>query len=57
MIAMEENKKIKRNVSSNPHIRDFMNTNMIMLIVAGSLLPALSYGVYHFGFRALEWYL
>lgn len=53
MIAMEENKKIKRNVSSNPHIRDFMNTNMIMLIVAGSLLPALSYGVYHFGFRAL----
>lgn len=50
---MGENKNVKRNVSSNPHIRDFMNTNMIMLIVAGALLPALGYGVYHFGIRAL----
>lgn len=50
---MEDKKIIKRNVSSNPHIRAFMSTNHIMLIVAGSLLPALCYGVYHFGYRAL----
>lgn len=50
---MEDNKVIKRNVSSNPHIRAFMGTNHIMLVVAGSLMPALLYGIYHFGYKAL----
>jgi len=50
---MEEKKDIKRNVSSNPHIRDNMSTNSIMLIVAIALLPAFGYGVYFFGIRAL----
>ncbi len=42
----------KRIVSSNPHIRDGMTTQMIMLCVIISLMPATIYGVFHFGFHA-----
>lgn len=41
------------NISSNPHVRDKMTTNRIMLLVVVSLLPACGFGVYHFGVRAL----
>lgn len=40
-------------VSSNPHIRSKMTTNMIMLCVVIALLPAAFFGVYHFGLHAL----
>ena len=41
------------NVSSTPHIRGKMSTQLIMLIVVISLLPACGFGVYNFGLRAL----
>lgn len=40
-------------VSSNPHIRSKMTTNMIMLCVVIALLPATVFGVYNFGLNAL----
>ncbi|MBE5895885.1 MAG: RnfABCDGE type electron transport complex subunit D [Lachnospiraceae bacterium] len=44
---------VKRNVSSNPHIRGNDSTAKIMLTVVIALLPAAGYGVWHFGLRAL----
>lgn len=41
------------NVSSNPHIRGKLTTDMIMKIVCIALLPAACFGVYNFGLRAL----
>lgn len=40
-------------VSSNPHIRSFADTRLIMFTVVLSLVPALGYGIYNFGPRAL----
>lgn len=40
-------------VSSNPHIRSKMTTNMIMLCVVFALLPTTIFGVYNFGLHAL----
>ncbi len=40
-------------VSSNPHIRSGATTQLIMFTVVLSLLPALGYGIYNFGIRAL----
>ena len=50
---MENIKKNKYNVSSNPHIRDGITTSKIMLIVIIGLLPPSFFGIYHFGIRAL----
>ena len=50
---MEENKTKLPRVSSNPHIRDHITTNKIMLIVVIALLIPAGYGVYHFGLKAL----
>lgn len=40
-------------VSSNPHIRSKVTTNGIMSAVILALLPAMGFGIYHFGIRAL----
>ena len=40
-------------ISSNPHIRSSADTRLIMFTVLLSLMPALGYGVYNFGPRAL----
>ena len=40
-------------VSSNPHIRSSADTRLIMFTVILSLVPALGYGIYNFGPRAL----
>ncbi len=40
-------------VSSNPHIRSSADTRLIMFTVVLSLMPALGYGIYNFGPRAL----
>ncbi len=40
-------------VSSNPHIRSAADTRLIMFTVILSLVPALGYGIYNFGPRAL----
>ena len=42
-----------RKVSSNPHIRDFISTKFIMLMVIVALMPACIYGIFHFGLKAL----
>lgn len=42
-----------RRVSSNPHIRGRLNTGAIMFAVVLALLPALGFGIYNFGLRAL----
>jgi len=39
-------------VSSNPHVRSRTTTESIMTLVILSLLPAVGYGIYHFGPRA-----
>lgn len=41
------------NVSSNPHVRDKMSTDRIMLLVVIALLPASLFGIYNFGIHAL----
>jgi electron transport complex protein RnfD len=41
------------NVSSSPHVRDRGTTREIMLDVVISLMPALIYGIWQFGFHAL----
>lgn len=43
----------KFNVSSSPHIRSGITTQIIMRDVVIALLPACIYGVYHFGLPAL----
>ncbi len=40
-------------VSSNPHVRDNMTTQKIMLLVLIALLPASGFGIWNFGPRAL----
>ena len=42
-----------RRVSSNPHVRSRLNTNAIMFAVVLALLPAVGFGIYNFGLRAL----
>lgn len=42
-----------RNVSSNPHVRSKVTTQMIMMLVIIALLPAAGFGVYNFGVHAL----
>ncbi|HJC58434.1 MAG TPA: RnfABCDGE type electron transport complex subunit D [Candidatus Eisenbergiella intestinipullorum] len=39
-------------VSSNPHIRDRMTTDRIMLAVIAALLPTTLFGIWNFGIRA-----
>ena len=39
-------------VSSNPHIRDKMSTDKIMLAVIVALMPTTIFGIWNFGFRA-----
>lgn len=41
------------NVSPNPHIRDAISTNKIMLTVILALMPTSIFGVYNFGLKAL----
>ena len=41
------------NVSSAPHVRSNVTTKGIMLDVCIALLPATSFGIYNFGYRAL----
>ena len=41
------------NVSSSPHIRNKLNTSMIMFMVIIALLPATGFGIYNFGIGAL----
>ena len=43
-----------RNVSSNPHIRAKDTTSRIMLTVVIALLLPAFFGIYNFGFRALD---
>lgn len=43
----------KLRVSSNPHIRSRVTTNGIMMAVVLALLPAVGFGIYNFGIRAL----
>ncbi len=40
-------------VSSNPHIRSKATTNGIMMAVIIALMPAMGFGIYNFGIRAL----
>ncbi|MBO6147940.1 MAG: RnfABCDGE type electron transport complex subunit D [Lachnospiraceae bacterium] len=44
----EENKNML-NVSSNPHVRDSITTQKIMVYVIIALLPATAFGIWHFG--------
>lgn len=39
-------------VSSNPHIRDKMSTDKIMLAVVAALMPTTIFGIWNFGIRA-----
>ena len=39
-------------VSSSPHIRNKLNTSMIMFVVIIALLPATCFGIYNFGINA-----
>lgn len=41
------------NVSSSPHVRDKSTTSNLMLDVCIAMIPASTYGVYHFGMNAL----
>ncbi len=43
----------KLNVSSNPHVRSKVTTSGIMLAVIIALMPAMGFGIYNFGIRAL----
>lgn len=40
------------NVSPSPHIRNKLNTSMIMFMVIVALLPATGFGIFNFGIRA-----
>ena len=42
----------KYNVSSNPHVRNNISTQTIMLMVVVALLPATAFGIYNFGYHA-----
>lgn len=41
------------NVSPSPHIRNKLNTSMIMFVVIIALLPATGFGIYNFGIGAM----
>ena len=41
------------NVSASPHVRNKLNTSMIMFMVIVALLPATGFGIYNFGLHAL----
>lgn len=43
----------KMNVSASPHIRGTLSTSKIMRLVILALLPAVGFGIYNFGIRAL----
>ncbi|MBO7374225.1 MAG: RnfABCDGE type electron transport complex subunit D [Lachnospiraceae bacterium] len=47
----KEAKKLLK-VSSNPHVRDGMNTRSIMLAVVIALMPATIFGIINFGYHA-----
>lgn len=40
-------------VSSSPHVRNKLNTSMIMFVVILALLPATGFGIYNFGISAV----
>jgi len=50
---MTDYKNLKLIATSNPHIRDEKTTKSIMLDVIIAMLPALAYGVWQFGLKAL----
>ena len=50
---MSENKDLKLTVASSPHVNSPVNTRNLMLDVLISLIPALCFGVFFFGPRAL----
>ena len=50
---MTDYKNLKLIASSSPHIRSNENTRSIMLDVIIAMIPALAWGVYNFGFKAL----
>ena len=50
---MTDYKNLKLIASSSPHIRSNENTRSIMLDVIIAMLPALGWGVYNFGWKAL----
>lgn len=52
---MEKNTEAKKlmHVSSSPHFRSEVTTQRLMLDVIIAMLPALIWGVYHFGFYSL----
>ena len=41
------------NVSPSPHVRNKLNTSMIMFVVIIALLPATCFGIYNFGIGAM----
>ena len=46
---MTDYKNLKLRASSNPHIRNGEDTRGLMLDVIIALMPALLFGVWHFG--------
>ena len=48
---MTDYKNLKLRASSNPHIRNGEDTRGLMLDVIIALMPALLFGVWHFGVR------
>ncbi|MDD5938500.1 MAG: RnfABCDGE type electron transport complex subunit D [Clostridiales bacterium] len=50
---MNENKELKLTVASSPHVNSPVNTRSLMMDVLIALIPALCFGVYFFGPRAL----
>ncbi|MCI2055658.1 MAG: RnfABCDGE type electron transport complex subunit D [Oscillibacter sp.] len=50
---MTDYKNLKLIATSSPHIRNAENTKSIMLDVIIALIPALAFGIWNFGFRAL----
>ena len=50
---MTDYKDLKLRASSSPHIRTREDTRAVMLDVMIAMLPALAFGVYNFGLRAL----
>lgn len=45
--------RLKLEVTASPHVRSKLMTSHIMYLVVLALLPSGTYGVYHFGIRAL----
>jgi len=50
---MNENKELKLTVASSPHVNSPVSTRSLMLDVLIALIPAMCFGVYFFGPRAL----